>query len=239
MPGRTAWYAPAYVWELYVYVTFLGFCELQHRLLRRLRDRVANGELTERGIARAVGISQPHIHNILKGNRAPSAGLCDTLLMRFHLSIEELAAGADGAEGVRKVSLVEGYIGPGHRWPDRVSNERLSVPFATVAGISSPIAARLACDPRMASYFSAGDVAILDQSLQARQMLAPTALYLVKFGGEGLIRRVNASEAGTYLYSADTEHQPSRWEPVSTNASSVLQTIRARVRLTTVIQDWS
>lgn len=220
-------------------MSFLGFCELQQRLIGRLRERVANGELTERGIAKAAGISQPHIHNILKGTRIPSASLCDTLLVRFHISLEDLATGADAASDTRKVSLVEGYVGPGHRWPDRLSNARLSVPSTTVAGIPSPVAARLARDPRMENDFSAGDVAILDQSLQARQVLASTALYLVKTGGEGLIRRVNVSEAGSYLYTSDTEHQPSRWEALSTNTSSIVHVIRAKVRLTTIIHDWS
>ena len=47
----------------------LGLAELRGRLVLRLRDMVRNGELTERALARTTGVSQPHIHNVLKGKR--------------------------------------------------------------------------------------------------------------------------------------------------------------------------
>jgi plasmid maintenance system antidote protein VapI len=47
----------------------LTFQDAQQRLLAYVRDRIHNGELTERGFARMIGISQPHVHNVLKGVR--------------------------------------------------------------------------------------------------------------------------------------------------------------------------
>jgi hypothetical protein len=32
-----------------------------------LRERVMNGEISERRLAQLTGISQPHMHNVLKG----------------------------------------------------------------------------------------------------------------------------------------------------------------------------
>ena len=43
------------------------FSDARSSLVAVLRARVRNGELTERGLARLVGVSQPHIHNVLKG----------------------------------------------------------------------------------------------------------------------------------------------------------------------------
>ena len=40
-----------------------------------LRTRIQNGELTERSLARLTGISQPHIHNVLKGAKILSPEL--------------------------------------------------------------------------------------------------------------------------------------------------------------------
>ena len=37
-------------------------------LIQHLRDRVHYGELTERSLSRVTGISQPHLHNVLKGS---------------------------------------------------------------------------------------------------------------------------------------------------------------------------
>jgi hypothetical protein len=68
----------------------LNFHELQVRLLACLRDRVRAGEMTERGISRACGISQPHIHNVLKGKRYLSLEMSDLLLLHLHVDIRDL-----------------------------------------------------------------------------------------------------------------------------------------------------
>lgn len=47
----------------------MNFEELHGRLLASLRMLLSNGEMTERRLARLTGISQPHVHNVLKGKR--------------------------------------------------------------------------------------------------------------------------------------------------------------------------
>ena len=66
------------------------FEEAQLKLLDYVRDRVHNGELTERGFARQIGISQPHAHNALKGVRTLSPEVLDAILRFFHLSLLDL-----------------------------------------------------------------------------------------------------------------------------------------------------
>ena len=46
-----------------------GLVDLQARILEQARIAVRNGRFTERGLARAMFISQPHAHNILAGRR--------------------------------------------------------------------------------------------------------------------------------------------------------------------------
>ena len=65
----------------------LCFAELQTRLVNLLRNKVRSGETTERGLARLVGISQPHIHNVLKGKKFLSLELSDTILQQLHLDL--------------------------------------------------------------------------------------------------------------------------------------------------------
>lgn len=68
----------------------LDFQELHHRLTLLLLARVSSGELTERGVARISGVSQPHIHNVLKGKRLLSTASADAILRELHLDIFDL-----------------------------------------------------------------------------------------------------------------------------------------------------
>jgi transcriptional regulator with XRE-family HTH domain len=67
-----------------------GFQELHRRLVLLLLERVRNGEMTERGLARVTGISQPHIHNVLKGKRLLSKDTADAILVELHLDVLDL-----------------------------------------------------------------------------------------------------------------------------------------------------
>lgn len=67
-----------------------AFEDLQNRLAHYIRWRISNGEFTERGLARIAGISQPQIHNFLKGARRLSPEFADRLMARFHIGILDL-----------------------------------------------------------------------------------------------------------------------------------------------------
>jgi transcriptional regulator with XRE-family HTH domain len=63
---------------------------LQCRLVAHIRERVRSGELTERGMARKTGISQPHIHNVLKGTRLLSLEMSDHILRELRIDLLDL-----------------------------------------------------------------------------------------------------------------------------------------------------
>ncbi len=63
---------------------------LQLRLIAHVQRRVHCGELTERGLARHTGISQPHLHNMLKGARVLSPQMADILLHHLHITLLDL-----------------------------------------------------------------------------------------------------------------------------------------------------
>ena len=58
----------------------MTFQDARLKLLAYVRNEVRNGELTERGFARRIGISQPHAHNVLKGVRTLSPEVFDLVL---------------------------------------------------------------------------------------------------------------------------------------------------------------
>ena len=68
----------------------MTFAVLRQRLLAATRARIRNGEITERGLARRTGISQPHMHNILKGIRTLTPESGDALLVELHLTLLDL-----------------------------------------------------------------------------------------------------------------------------------------------------
>ncbi len=70
----------------------MDFETLHRRLLERVNGIVQNGDMTERGLARMIGISQPHMHHILKGARTLSVDTADRLLRRLNLSVTDLLA---------------------------------------------------------------------------------------------------------------------------------------------------
>lgn len=72
------------------------FCDLLEALRENVRRRIRNGELTERGLARIAGISQPHLHHMLKGARGLSAEKADILLSCLKLSVLDLLPDARG-----------------------------------------------------------------------------------------------------------------------------------------------
>jgi transcriptional regulator with XRE-family HTH domain len=68
----------------------MDFQELERRFIEHLRERIRSGELTERRLARLTGISQPHVHNVLKGKRIFSLQAADTILHVLRLDLLDL-----------------------------------------------------------------------------------------------------------------------------------------------------
>ncbi len=73
----------------------MNFWELERRLLADIRERVRRGDLTERGIARLAGVSQPHIHNVLKGKRDLSIETADAILSALGIDLRDLLEGCE------------------------------------------------------------------------------------------------------------------------------------------------
>jgi transcriptional regulator with XRE-family HTH domain len=76
----------------------VNFWELERRMLANIRDRVRRGDLTERGLAKLTGVSQPHIHNVLKGKRDLSMGTADTILSALGMDLSDLMERREGRQ---------------------------------------------------------------------------------------------------------------------------------------------
>ncbi|HXE14396.1 MAG TPA: hypothetical protein VN633_19880 [Bryobacteraceae bacterium] len=77
----------------------LNFHDLQRRLISFVVTKIRNGEFTERGLARILGVSQPHLHNVLKGARPLKPEFADCLLEHFEIGILDLMESQDRVYG--------------------------------------------------------------------------------------------------------------------------------------------
>jgi hypothetical protein len=68
----------------------MDFQWLQSRMVSHIQERVRSGEITERGLARLTGVSQPHIHNVLKGKRFLSLPTADQILRQMRIDLLDL-----------------------------------------------------------------------------------------------------------------------------------------------------
>jgi plasmid maintenance system antidote protein VapI len=73
----------------------VSFTCLQARLIRFVCLQINNGAYSERALARVLGVSQPQIHNVLKGVRKLTPELADRLMWKFGIDVLSLLDGPE------------------------------------------------------------------------------------------------------------------------------------------------
>jgi transcriptional regulator with XRE-family HTH domain len=220
----------------------MRFGLLKKRLHGYLLRLVQNGDTTERGLARQTGISQPHIHNLLKGIRSMNPDIADAIMSKLGLTVLDLFDTAELAEALWarradeetrvEIPVLDGRLGPALPWPAEVSLfERMPVACRMLPHVRNPVVVRLAADERMQGEFAAGDLALLDSSEVTRLALDPRSLFAVSTSRGGLVRWIRRGRAAIYLVSADCFDKPSEWERIAVAEDRLTALVRARVML--------
>ncbi len=221
----------------------MTFQDAQLKLLAYVRNQIRNGELTERGFARSVGISQPHVHNVLKGVRNLSPEFFDLALKYFHLDMVDLVPLPELEAHLRnrrmpqrsaEVPFLDGPVGPGMPWPARLSpRKKFQLPFPATAAPPNLVMASLIVDLSMPST-AAHDVALLDTAPTAPSKLDPQSLFVIELGSnaskEAVLRYIRPGALHYYLATDLTLDIPADWEPLPLSASELATAIKARVR---------
>jgi transcriptional regulator with XRE-family HTH domain len=215
----------------------LNFRDARLKLLAYVRNEVRNGELTERRLARLIGISQPHAHNVLKGVRTLSPEVFDLVLKYLHLSLLDLASTEEleaqlhrrhATGAVAEFPFLETPLGPGRAWPAHVDWRRtFSAPLYPPLISDDLVMAKLERDPDMSETLNSVDIALLDISRDRLSAISPQGLYVVERRGETLLRYIRRGAHRDYLVTDSALNRPVAWEPVSFSAASAV--IRARV----------
>ncbi|HYL78971.1 MAG TPA: hypothetical protein VEU96_32570 [Bryobacteraceae bacterium] len=217
----------------------MTFQDAQLRLLAYVRERIHNGDFTERGFARSIGISQPHAHNVLKGARKLSPKISDSILRLFHISMVDLASLDEleanfkkrrAQQAVVQLAVLETPIGPGKPWPTGINwLDRHPLPFPARTPPEGLVMARLAPDRSMDGTLAGADIAMLDTSERVRLEISPGGLYAIERAGEVVMRYVRPGAAGFYLVTDAAMDQPQQWERITANRTDFLALVRARV----------
>jgi hypothetical protein len=208
----------------------------QTRLLLRVREMVHRGELTERGLARATGISQPHVHNMLKGARAFSQEFADQLLHHLGLTLADLlrdpeeASGHGGLHTFQPVPVLRGRTGA-RNFPFTPERHESVHPFprAQVSGLTDPVVLTLAADKAMAPRFQEGDLALLERAEHARLHPEPKSSYIVDTGEGTAVRYIRSGGRSLYLLTEDSMKDPRRWDYLSLAGRNILDVVRGRI----------
>jgi hypothetical protein len=215
------------------------FAELQSRLIELARRRVSAGRITERGLAKLCGVSQPHIHNALKNIRTLSNASADRLMRALEVTVAELLWSGSGDKGieVRAVPVLRSRLGPGSDAVLTVHRGMTPLPADLVAGLTEPVAALLAPDLALPRMVAANDMVLLDQNPAVRSAVPDAGVWIVAEEGSLRVRYLFSSlgdpagRDGSFLYTANeaTVADPGRWRAVSLAERGVLEIVRARI----------
>ena len=214
----------------------MHFGLLQRRLVAHLRSRVRSGELTERSAARLTGVSQPHLHNVLKGTRLLSTDMADQVLHNLKLCLfdllepEELRSYEERADARRgAVPVLAGRLGPGCPYP-ACDGPWQPFPFlqAGLDRLGDPALVELTDDPPMRRLFHGGDMALVDRTPARRRAPEPDGCYAVDLGTESVIRCVRCHGDRLWLLALDAGDPLSK-DCISLAERNILEVVRAKV----------
>jgi hypothetical protein len=225
----------------------LTFQDAQLKLLVYVRSQIRNGDLTERGFARLIGISQPHVHNVLKGVRNLSPNIFDLALKYLHLSLLDLVPSHELEAHLRRrriptrttdVPFLDRPIGPGMPWSAILDPHRtfaLPLPAVEIQANevhANLVMARLVPDPAMRTL-AAADLVLLDTTrldTSHQSEFAPRGLYVVERGSETLVRYIRPGAHRYYLATDATLDTPADWESLPVSSTELGVAVKARVR---------
>lgn len=219
----------------------LTFAALRVRLLAHLRTRIRNGELTERSFARVSGISQPHIHNVLKGAKQLSPELADVILASLRISPLDLLSRDEITQHLHNTSphresrlhavpVLNGLLGLHQPIPRKGPHREVhTVPFHLTESATDPLVASLAADPEMAPLFAHRDMVLLDQSETARTLVQSAGYYVVRTPDGPCIRALQYDAGRLFLITERNKDRPEAWTEVSLSLQTILDVVIARV----------
>lgn len=186
-------------------------------------------------MARRASISQPHLHNVLKGIRLLSPDAADRLMQTLETSVPLLvwsAASGPGAMDISEISAVpilRSRIGPGAAASLNVFRGYMPFPVGLVANLNEPLAGYLAADLSLPPALLPGDLVLLDQNPVARLDPPSSSCWIVAENAGLRVRYVRRTRGGLELSSRPESSESREWRSISLQGRNILEIVRARI----------
>ena len=220
------------------HVAPLTFDDLAQRLVRDLAKLIRSGAVTERRLAGMVGVSQPHLHNVVNGLRKLTPTVADLIMKRLDWSLLDLVESAEAqsllnrrqaslAHG-REIPLARAGIGDGFTFPGQEYAE-ITVPNSWLARAEIPVAVSAGADPEMEWTYTAGDILLVDRAHSARTPIYDDALYVVRWNGQSVARWLRFANRGLYLVADTDWAEPLRWPLLVASARQRLEIVEGKI----------
>ena len=218
----------------------IAISDLCARLMENLKAGVAAGSLTVRRLAREIGVSQPHMQNIMSGKRALTMQMADRLLQYQHRSALDLASASELGEALRLaatksdtmryIPVLQGVLGPSHPFPElRGGADWRLLPLHAVSHTIRPVFAELGSDAELARDFPGAKFALMDLSSHSRTNISQQRWYAIRWSGGGWIRRLRL-EPGKLLVLGQGALRPTLGpDRIDLGTSRVEEHVRALV----------
>jgi len=218
----------------------ITFSLIQSRLLETLRQRLRNGDFTERGLARVVGLSQPHIHNVLKGVRVLSPDVGDLLITSLDLSLIELLGSDElGAalmakqaerQGSYSVPVLMGRIGPDDPFPNwRDVGDWVVAKDPELRALRRPAFVQIGADPAIESQWTKAGYGLVDFDEASRTEPRVPGWHALRWRGAGYLRQVSVRGEDLVVLGQRTLEDRVAPETIALSEGALLQIVRARL----------
>ena len=203
-----------------------------------------SGRLTERSLARHLGISQSHVNNVLRRRRNLSPELADLILKFLNSSLFDLYSECElcnsldfrrGPPESLTIPVLKNRIGPARPWSSsRALDLAYEAPAASMRIPECGVLARLAPDLCMPETLYQRDTALLDVSVSARLEDRASALFVVEWRREdgiteSVLRWIRGGFGKLYIANEHNLNRPLAWDAVPVSEERRLRTVRARV----------
>jgi hypothetical protein len=207
------------------------FHELQGRLVDLARARVRAGELTERGLARMCGLSQPHMHNVLKNIRVLSIPSADRLMLALDIRVLDLLwrVSSESDAQVRAIPILRNRIGPGTDAVLTSIRGHVPLPQSLLTDVVEPLAARLGPDLVLPHELATHDLVLLDQNPRIRAAPGCPGLWVISEGAGLRVRYLRMEGTRLCVANEVTLEYPEKWHSIPLQGRNILDIVRARI----------
>ena len=209
----------------------LYITELCQRLIELARQTVHSGAVSERALAKRSGISQPHLHNVIKGIRALSPDAADRLMRALNVTVPQvLWSGSTGdSSATTAVPVLRNRIGPGTEASFTAFRGYMPFPTGLLASLKDPLVAYLGADLALPADFRPGDLTLLDQNPALRVTPAVSSRWIVAENAGLRVRYVRRTRGGLEVGRDPGLSEARDWHTISLQGRDILEIVRARI----------